>query len=105
MSRETVACVTGHPAFARASASSSWLPMRRRETTLVINRCRSPLFKGVTVASGLAESSSGNDPSMLRKLLWTGLYAGLAAGATMAARRAASGIWRVATGESPPVKK
>jgi len=53
----------------------------------------------------LAESPSGNHPGMLRKLLWTGLYAGLAAGATMAARRAASGIWRVATGESPPVKK
>jgi hypothetical protein len=41
---------------------------------------------------------------MLRKLLWTGLYAGLAAGATMAARRAASKIWRVATGEQPPAK-
>jgi len=53
----------------------------------------------------LAESSSGNDPGVLRKLLWTGLYAGLAAGATMAARRAASGIWRAATGEEPPVKK
>ncbi|HJW67056.1 MAG TPA: hypothetical protein VJ419_04665 [Gaiellaceae bacterium] len=53
----------------------------------------------------MAESPSGNHPGMLRKLLWTGLYAGLAAGATMAARRAASGIWRVATGESPPVKK
>jgi len=42
---------------------------------------------------------------MLRKLLWTGLYAALAAGATMAARRTASGIWRVATGEEPPAKK
>jgi hypothetical protein len=42
---------------------------------------------------------------MLRKLLWSGLYAGLAAGATMVARRAASQIWRVATGEAPPVKK
>jgi hypothetical protein len=42
---------------------------------------------------------------MLRKLLWTGLYAGLGAAATMAARRAASGIWRVATGEEPPTKK
>jgi hypothetical protein len=42
---------------------------------------------------------------MLRKLIWTGLYAALAAGATMAARRAASGIWRIATGEQPPVKK
>jgi len=42
---------------------------------------------------------------MLRKALWTGLYAGLGAGATMAARRLASGIWRVATGEEPPTKK
>ena len=42
---------------------------------------------------------------LLRKLLWTGLYAALAAVATMAARRAASGIWRVATGEQPPPKR
>ena len=42
---------------------------------------------------------------MLRRLLWTGLYAGIAAGAALAARRAASGIWRIATGEAPPVKK
>jgi hypothetical protein len=42
---------------------------------------------------------------MLRKLLWTGLYGAIAAAATMAARRAASGIWRVATGEQPPAKR
>jgi hypothetical protein len=42
---------------------------------------------------------------MLRKLLWTGLYASLAAAATMGARRLASRIWRVATGEAPPTKK
>ena len=42
---------------------------------------------------------------MLRKFLWTGLYAALGAAATMAARRAASGIWRIATGEQPPAKK
>jgi hypothetical protein len=42
---------------------------------------------------------------MLRKLLWTGLYASLAAGAAMAARRLASRIWRIATGEAPPTKK
>jgi hypothetical protein len=42
---------------------------------------------------------------MLRKLLWTGLYAGVAAGAALAARTAASGIWRLATGESPPAKR
>jgi len=42
---------------------------------------------------------------MLRKLMWTGLYAGLGAAATMAARRAASGIWRIATGEQPPATR
>jgi hypothetical protein len=42
---------------------------------------------------------------MLRKLMWSGLYAAIGAAATMAARRAASGIWRVATGEEPPTKK
>jgi hypothetical protein len=42
---------------------------------------------------------------MLRKLLWTALYAGLGALATIAARRTASKIWRVATGEEPPTKK
>jgi hypothetical protein len=47
----------------------------------------------------------GKNLRVLRKLLWTGLYAALAASATMAARRAASRIWRLATGEEPPVKK
>jgi len=42
---------------------------------------------------------------MLRRLMWTGLYAVLGALATLVARRLASGIWRIATGEQPPVKK
>jgi hypothetical protein len=42
---------------------------------------------------------------MLRKLLWSGLYGSLAAAATVVARRAASKIWRVATGEEPPAKR
>jgi len=42
---------------------------------------------------------------MIRKLLWTGLYAAFAAGATMAARRAASKVWRIATGEAPPIER
>ena len=42
---------------------------------------------------------------MLRRLLWTGLYAVMGALATLVARRFASGIWRIATGEQPPVKK
>jgi hypothetical protein len=42
---------------------------------------------------------------VLRKLLWTGLYGGIAAAATIVARRSASKIWRIATGEEPPTKK
>jgi len=42
---------------------------------------------------------------MLRRLIWTGLYASLAAAATVAARKTATKIWRVATGEEPPVRK
>jgi hypothetical protein len=42
---------------------------------------------------------------MLRKLLWTGLYGAIGAAATIVTRRLASGIWRVATGEKPPVKR
>jgi hypothetical protein len=42
---------------------------------------------------------------VLRKLTWTALYGALAAAATMAARRVASRVWRVATGEEPPAKK
>jgi hypothetical protein len=47
----------------------------------------------------------GKDPHMLRKLLWTSLYAGFGAAATIVARRAASTVYRIATGEEPPTKK
>jgi hypothetical protein len=53
----------------------------------------------------LPSGASGNGKLMLRKLLWSGLYAAFAAAAAMAARRAASSIWRLATGEQPPTKK
>jgi hypothetical protein len=42
---------------------------------------------------------------MLRKLLWTGLYAAVGAAATVAARRVATKVWQIATGEEPPTKK
>lgn len=51
------------------------------------------------------DERGGKLASVLRKLLWTGLYAGIAAGFTVAARRAASGLWRLATGDDPPVKR
>jgi hypothetical protein len=50
-------------------------------------------------------SLRGTLASMLRRLMWTGLYASLAAAATLAARKTASTIWRVATGEEPPVRR
>ena len=42
---------------------------------------------------------------MLRKLLWTGLYAGFGAAATIVARRAATQVYRIATGEDPPIRR
>jgi hypothetical protein len=53
----------------------------------------------------LAHPLFGEQLRVLRKALWTGLYAALGAAATMAARRLASSIWRIATGEQPPAKK
>jgi hypothetical protein len=42
---------------------------------------------------------------VIRKPLWTVLYAGLGAAATIGARAVASRVWRVATGEQPQAKK
>jgi hypothetical protein len=42
---------------------------------------------------------------MLRKVLWSAIYGLLGAVATMAARRVASQLYRIVTGETPPVKK
>jgi hypothetical protein len=39
---------------------------------------------------------------MLRKVLWSGLYAGVAAGTALAAQRVATTAWRLATGDHPP---
>jgi hypothetical protein len=43
--------------------------------------------------------------TMLRKLLWTAIYGAFGALAAIAARFAASRVYRLATGEEPPVKK
>jgi hypothetical protein len=47
----------------------------------------------------------GKQPTMLRKVLWSTLYTGIAAGFALAARQGASAVWRLATGESPPAKR
>jgi hypothetical protein len=42
---------------------------------------------------------------MLRKLLWTAIYGGMGALATLASRRSAAKIYRTLTGEEPPMKR
>ena len=42
---------------------------------------------------------------MLRKLMWTAIYGLFGALAAIAARFAASRVYRVVTGEDPPAKK
>jgi hypothetical protein len=54
----------------------------------------------VSSSQGLVEIGA-----MLRKLLWSALYGGVAALATLLSRRTASQIWRTLTGEEPPTKK
>ncbi len=54
---------------------------------------------------GLARSHPGNVLPMLRKILWNGLFAVFGAAATIAARRGAASVWRIATGEDPPTRK
>jgi hypothetical protein len=77
----------------------------RSRGTLVAQTPEGPLSAADSHSGGLPPISLGNRESMLRKALWMGLYGALGAAATMAARRAASGIWRVATGEKPPAKR
>jgi hypothetical protein len=42
---------------------------------------------------------------MLRKLLWTAIYGIFGAIAAIAARTAASRVYRIVAGEEPPAKK
>ena len=51
MSREMVGLGDSATRLASASASSCWLPTRRRETTLAISRCRSALASGRVAGS------------------------------------------------------
>jgi hypothetical protein len=59
----------------------------------------------VNIYARFALCDPGNVRIVLRKGLWTVLYGALGAAATIAARTAASRIWRIATGEQPPAKK
>jgi hypothetical protein len=79
-------------------AGDQSLPLGLRELPKLLHTAR------ITIQVS-SNRRRGKQPNMLRKLLWSILYAGLAAGSALVARRAASGIWRLATGESPPTKR
>jgi hypothetical protein len=70
-------------------------------------RCAAPVREATSTRSqGFAEGERGNlSSTMLRKALWTALYGVMGALSTLAARRFASRVWRIATGEEPPTKK
>jgi hypothetical protein len=72
---------------------------------LVLRELPKLLHKARITIQVSSKRRRGKQPKMLRKLLWSGLYAGFAASSALAARRAASGIWRLATGEPPPSKR
>ena len=42
---------------------------------------------------------------MMRKVLWSAIFAAFGAAATFAARQTAAAVWRLATGEEPPQKR
>jgi hypothetical protein len=53
----------------------------------------------------LSNSARGKQSNMLRKVLWSGLYAGLSGATALASRRLAAAVWRLSTGDSPPAKR
>ena len=63
------------------------------------------MVRAAAAGVGFRASRQGQQRHVLRKILWNGIYAGVGAGATIAARTIASRIWRVATGEEPPAKR
>jgi hypothetical protein len=63
------------------------------------------MTRSIGYRRGFVEAGTGKARRMLRKLLWTAIFGVLGAAATIAARTAASRIYRILTGEAPPVKK
>jgi hypothetical protein len=54
---------------------------------------------------GLSDSRRGKHTGMLRKALWSGLFAGIAAGTGLIGQKLASSLWRLTTGDPPPEKR
>jgi hypothetical protein len=79
-------------------AGDQTLSFRLRELPKLLHKARITIQVSVN-------GSEARQPTMLRKLLWSGLYASLAAGIALVSRQAATRIWRLATGEAPPAKR
>jgi hypothetical protein len=60
--------------------------------------CRS----GRRFGAGLLDSAPMTDNEMVKRLIWSGLLAGLGALASVATSKVAAVIWRRAFGEDPP---
>jgi hypothetical protein len=90
--------VLASEAAARDEAGDQTLPIRLRKLTWRLHRAS-------ILIQGFSEPAPGKQRNMLRKLLWSGLYAGIAAGTAMASQRVAHFVWRRATGDDPPEKK
>ena len=78
---------------------------RDQTLPLVLRKLPQPLHAARITFQVSDPGRRGKQPTMLRKLLWSTLYTGLAAGFALAARQAASVGWRLATGETPPEKR
>jgi hypothetical protein len=63
------------------------------------------MARSIGEREGFVEADTGKARRMLRKLLWTAIFGVFGAVATIAARTAASRVYRILTGEPPPVKK
>jgi hypothetical protein len=72
---------------------------------VAFRECARFLHKSEHIYAGLPCRPPGQDRAVLRKLLWSALYGGTGALATIVSRRTASRVWRTLTGEEPPTKK
>ena len=85
-------------ALSRHDTRNETLPVVLRERTNALHPPR--IFMQVSVSRPRETTNP-----MLRKLLWSALYGGFGAVATVVSRRGAAKVWRTLTGEEPPTKK
>ena len=78
---------------------------RDQTLALALRKLPNPLHAARITFQVSDPGRRGKQPTMLRKVLWSTLYTGLAAGFALAARQGAAAAWRLATGESPPAKR